>query len=125
MRQIFLMAFLLVTACATSQQKISQNIGCPAEETRIIETDPGFGVENTTYRAACGEQQYTCSTGTYMGKFNWLEDMKCNNTPKGAPGYLTQEQLAIERKSGFDAFLEDLVAPPDPKSGFTPEIMKQ
>ena len=103
--------FLILAGCATPKSKISEKIGCPAEETRVIDIDPGFGVENTAWRASCGEKQYSCKTGAYMGKFFWLDDMKCQDTPKGSSGYLSKEELQIERKSQFDSFLESLVPP--------------
>jgi|GEM_PF-6504751 len=126
MRLVLLFSLaLLLNACATPQSVISKNIGCPSSETRILETDPGFGTSQTTWRAACGEQQYSCNSGPYAGKTNWLKEVKCSSTPKGSPGYLSAEDLARERKAGFDAFLQDLVAPADSESGFTPETSKQ
>jgi hypothetical protein len=107
----YLFVILLLAGCATPKAKISEKIGCPADETRIIDMDPGFGVQNTTWRAACGKVQYSCNAGPYLGKFNWLEDVACKSTPKGAAGYLSQEELTKERKSSFDAFLESLVPP--------------
>ena len=126
MRILFIIAFgILLNACATPQSVISKNIGCPASETRILEADPGFGTSETIWRASCGEKQYKCNSGPYAGKTDWLKEVKCSDTPKDSPGYLTAEDLARERKQGFDAFLESLVAPSESTSGFTPETSKQ
>ena len=98
--RILILSTLILSACATPQSVMSSRTGCPADELKVLETEPGLGTDQTTWRAACGNKEYKCQAGPYAGSSDWLKEMTCGPAPVANPdrAYLGKDDLREEKK---------------------------
>lgn len=102
--RLLLFSCLFISACSTVPRAMSGKIGCPHDEIKVLDTQPGMGLVSTTWVASCRGRKYSCSLASGASSSNDINDMDCMAINELAPA---DEELNPSSKE-FNGFIEDL-----------------